>query len=287
MAHPTPPAALIGPVNAIVGRRRRRASVAVLALAAALCAAGRADAGVTLVSRDTSLEAGGTTADGRVVRYANGSTTFERFADSAGTGDGPLDLIAANAYQYSAPGTADGGATGADFRGVFAEGSAGSTALAPGVTASARSDLRVAFRVEGGRSEYTLGGALGATGDGWAVAEMHLVGGRGDLVAFVDSTGPGTLQKTGWLEPGDYELNVRATTPAPKGPGDAADVAARDAAAEDNSAYYSVSLSVASPVATPNKPPAAVPLPPAALAGGGCLGLLGVVRSARRRRRVA
>jgi hypothetical protein len=81
-----------------------------------------------------------------------------------------------------------------------------------------------------------------------------------------------TIDEDGVLDPGVYRLRIDAT--ATDEPGGTAEA----------TAYYSVNfqLTTADGEGRGN-PPAAVPLPPAVMAGGGMLGLLAARRLARHR----
>jgi hypothetical protein len=148
--------------------------------------------------------------------------------------------------------------------------------------------MNLLFQVEGRPAAFELGAAMGATGLATVQIELSPVGGAqagGPLfTAGVTGNGAGadgageTVAEDGLLAPGQYLLRVWA---------DAADRPGANgvpADAPDATAYYNFTFSVSDAGGSAN-PPAAVPLPPAALAGGGMLGLLAARRFARRARR--
>jgi hypothetical protein len=237
--------------------------------------AGVADAGVTLLSRQSSLRAAGGAVGGvggSGVDDTADFNSFERFADSVGSEDA-VNGIVASAQQYSMPGIMSPDGTG--LQGAFGEGSVRASVVDGVGIASATSDLDLVFRVTDAPVEYTLGGAMGTTGVGSTMVQLlPMTAGAStplytaSLDADLDEgvVGTGTIDHAGVLQPGDYLLRVQA------GSSDTFDPLA------ESSAYYNFTFIVQGTT----QPPAAVPLPPAALVGGLGMGLLGGLRAVRR-----
>lgn len=255
---------------------RRRASIfprwrgavrlgAIALAAGAATAAGwahTARAGTLLISRDTVIHAaGGPGPNG--FDLTNGTTDFGRFANDVNNdGTAAPAPASSEAHQYSVPGI-----TGNSLQGAFAEGSVQTTITSPGGTAAAQSNFDLTFRVVGAPQAFTFGAAMGTSGGASAMAELVPVAEpsvAGALrVSPASTAGPitpifsghlqsgesKTMDQTGILGPGTYALHVHADASTP---------------ATDGSAYFNVSLTLASTAA-------AVPLPPAAWSGMGIL----------------
>jgi hypothetical protein len=243
--------------------------------------AAAARAGTVLVARTSTIEAAGGSGPG-AYEVSNGTRDFGRFADGVSYADGAV--TPAEAHQYSVPGLTETG-----LEGAFAEGSVRAgiqtidevgpvpgMAPPPGGVAHAESNFGLTFRVTDADAHYTLGAAMGTSGDGSATIRLAriAVGGTsaapGRELADVDLFPTGaatepvleaeigdtgqedsdTLDHEGVLKPGTYVLTVHARS---TGSGE-----------EGSWAYYNMSLGLTGP-------PASIPLPPAAWSGLGTL----------------
>jgi len=251
--------------------------VIVLAVAPLLAAPSETRAGVTLLSRSSTVHAAGD--DGGAFDWSESTAEFDRFAEQVGTGELPDNGLVAIAHQYSVPGIL--GETGVGLEGAFAEGRVTSSSTAD-AAAMAQSDLELRFDVDSLMCNYTVGAAVGASGNASVTVElMPLTGGTIEVPVFavtVDSGGGKLLDQTGVLSPGQYVLRVQADAEGlPNEPVEA-------------DAYFNLNLQLSAVLSgggtgggTGGSPPAAVPLPPAAALGGGMLGMLALARLKRRR----
>jgi hypothetical protein len=284
----TTPAAATAPTR----RPRYRWLVAPTAAAAAACvplaAAQPAAAGVVLVTRQSDVRTtGGNGLDG-----LSQTTGFDTFAGGVGTPEAPAGGRAAYAHQYAVVGRL--GDSGMGLEGAFAEGQVRAQTVPGAAATSAASGFDMTFRVDGVPTAYTIGGSLGAAGGGAAVVSLAplVAGATGtplfDLAVYPGDGGAGgssrELDQAGFLAPGQYVLHVRA---------DGRDLLGSDA---ESNAYYNFNLTLAGAgvgsgggtgggTAGGGDPPPAVPLPPAALTGGGVLGLMAGRKLLGRRRR--
>lgn len=289
MANPTAPALSIGFDASRLGCDRRRppaTTTSILACAAGLLAAcpTAAPAGTTLLSRHSTITATGVPGD--AAPDAEVDDTFGRFAGQVGTGDAAVDGVVCIAQQYSVPGVL--GTSGAGLEAAFGEGQVragvtGSPGTSPAGTAAARSGIELLFQVEGRPTTFAIGAAMGATGGAAVGIELTPVqdGRPADAVFSVAAAGKDAgpqgqgraVEDDVFLEPGRYLLRVHA---------DAVDPAGEE---PGGSAYYNFNVRMTdAPDGWAGGPPAAVPLPPAVLGGGGMLGLLALRRLAGRRR---
>jgi hypothetical protein len=246
-----------------------------------------------LVARTSTIEAAGGTGPG-AYEVSNGTRDFGRFADEVSYANGAV--TPAEAHQYSVPGLTETG-----LEGAFAEGSVragiqmidevGSIPGVPpeliptplGGIAHAESEFGLTFRVTDTDSRYTLGAAMGTSGDGSATIRLARIAvgepsrGPGRDPAGVDASPSGavtekvleaqigntgnedskTLDHDGVLRPGTYVLTVHARS---TGTGE-----------EGSWAYYNMSLGLGGP-------PASVPLPPGAWSALGTLAGMIAVR---------
>lgn len=248
-----------------------------------LCAVSTdADAGVTLLSRNSSIRAiGDTGVAGDGFDLSETTSQFSRFAERVGT-ETAVQGVVAFAHQYSTPGIL--GETGVGLEGAFAEGQVKSGVASAG-SSQAQSNLSLLFEVDEQDSAYNIGASIGATGIGAVRLELcPVVAGSMELPLFAVEVVQGeagaagigkSLEQKGLLTPGQYMLQVNA---------DAEDTPGEPTDAE---AYFTFNfeLSKAPGSGGVNQPPVAVPLPPAVLGGGALLASIVAVRLRRARAR--
>ncbi len=208
-------------------------------------------AGPTLLSRQTSIHIVGK-AGADIYDTSDGTTAADHFANSIENHSSDGIAAKSSAHQESMAST-DAGV----FGGGFAEGSITAGAdRAAGATATGDSRFDLIFRVSGMPVQYSLGGAIGASGD--AFASVVLSGDR-KLTSDVAGLGRGdgaTINRIGVLEPGQYTLSLDAS-----GKG----------ILDGSSAYYSVNFSLS----VTDIPTSSIPLPPAVWQGLSTLVALG------------
>ena len=244
------------------------------ALAAAVIGgAGAADAGTTLLARESTIRASGK-AGAADFDLRDGSKDFNGFADMVDTANAGVVGPRMAANQHSRPSTsADGG--GGDFTGAYAEGSASASAETAADEGQAVSNFDLTFEVFGVPSIVSFGGSVGVSGNGSTTVSLSNES-TGEVVLeqeLLAGDGEGQeIQHSTLLQPGVYELCVAAMV---------------NGDASESMAYYTVSLSIepAGNVVAP--PPAAIPLPPAAWAAASVMGAAGLVRGARKFRGTA
>lgn len=254
------------------------------ALLAAVCGSGllatTADAGTTLLSRESVIRATGDTGTAGGFDLAENSTDFDRFADQVGT-DTPADGLVAIAHQYSVPNLL--GESGVGLEGAFAEGQVKSANQSVNGSASSTSELELLFEVTDTLTQFEVGASLGTVGRGSVTLELTPANeGATDLPIFAVTIAPNeggvagmgkSVDEKGLLTPGQYLMRVEA---------DAVGGADTQTPAE---AYFTFSFQLSpsvGPVPGSEQPPAAVPLPPAVLGGGGMLAMLALSRLRRR-----
>lgn len=248
-----------------------------------LAAATAADAGTTLLSRQTGIYAAGDSGlAGGGFNLSQSSSTFERFADQVGS-DTEGSGLTSVAHQYSVPSVL--GASGIGLEGAFAEGQVKSAVDGAAGEAHAQSMLELLFQVDSESAAFVMGATIGATGSGSVKVELSPVtAGTLELPVFamsVDAKSAGndgagkSLDRQGLLSPGQYLMQVEAEADALPG------------ASIPAEAYFTFNFQLSSVPGSVGSggvlPPVAVPLPPAILGGGGLLALLGLARFIRNR----
>jgi hypothetical protein len=248
---------------------------AVAFAAAVIGGAGAADAGTILLARESSIRASGKAgAAGDPFDLRDGSQDFNCFADMVDTTDAGVVGPRMAANQHSRPSMGDGSGDG-DFTGAFAEGSASAAAESADDEGQAVSNFDLTFEVLGVPSLVSFGGSVGVSGNGSTTVSLSNES-TGEILLeqeLLAGDGEGQeIQHSTLLKPGVYELCVEALV---------------NGDASESMAYYSVSLSIepAGNVVAP--PPAAIPLPPAALSALCAVGAGGLLRASRKLRQKA
>ena len=235
--------------------------------------AGAADAGTILLARESTIRASGKAGASDSFDLHDGSKDFNGFADAVDTTDAGVvgPRMAANQHSRPALGDGDGG-----FTGAFAEGSASAAAddaSADGTQAVSNFDLT--FEVLGVPSLVSFGGSVGVSGNGSTTVSLSNES-TGEVLLeqeLLAGDGEGQeIQHSTLLQPGVYELCVAALV---------------NGDASESMAYYSVSLSIEPAGNVVSPPPAAIPLPPAALSALCAAGAGGLLRAVRKPRQKA
>jgi hypothetical protein len=238
------------------------------AAAALFLAAGPAWAGTVLLARESTIRATGK-AGSADFDLTDGSHDFNGFSNLVDTADAGVSGPRVSANQHSRPSMS---ASGDDFTGAYAEGSANAAANNPGSNdAQAESNFDLTFQVVGSPSIVNFGGAVGVNGNGSTTIALQNKSTHEVLLQQELFAGDGegqSLDHQTVLSPGVYELSVNASV---------------DGEHDDSMAYFTVSLSI-SPVATGGIV-TPVPLPSSAWSALAVLAAGGLVQGYRKIRR--